>query len=88
MSLAASKRTKPSKTPLVLQTLVPVFPTYLNTQGFGFVTRSDGADFFMHIKASGDVRASYRSVVANLQTTLQWAQRNLSRSNSRMTATA
>ena len=49
------------------QTLVPVFPTYLNTQvgfrasgsfspktpldqGFGFVTRSDGADFFVHIK--------------------------------------
>eukprot|EP00439_Symbiodinium_sp_Y106_P010656 s10431_g1.t1 len=54
MSLAASKRTKPSKTPLVLQTLVPVFPTYLNTQGFGFVTRSDGADFFMHIKSVVD----------------------------------
>ena len=30
-------------------------------------------------RTSGDVRASYGSVVANLQTTVQWAQRNLSR---------
>ncbi|CAE7945701.1 unnamed protein product [Symbiodinium sp. KB8] len=30
-------------------------------------------------RTSGDVRASYGSVVANLQTTVQWAQRNLSK---------
>ena len=30
-------------------------------------------------RTSGDVRASYGSVVGNLQTTVQWAQKNLSR---------
>ena len=41
--------------------------------------RTEPAVILAGIRTSGDIRASYGSMVGNLLTTVQWAQKNLSK---------